>query len=309
MSAGGGNDAGSTPQRLSAPAYFAWVAVSTIAIFAIFAWLRPSLANAVKATLGLERPPVLAPQSFYALRVAPVLADHCAGCHGARRQKAKLRLDSLAAVLRGGKHGPVIRPGDVASSVLAQRIALPAANERAMPPGSQPPLSADDATVIRLWIAAGASGVQPVTDFKSAPRPVAHVVIPDVDPRALAAARSAIAGTLQALQQRFPGVIDYESRGSARLELRAALLGSAFGDRELAAFAPVGASIVWADLSGTAIGEPSASALTAMQNLRRLRMMNVPVGPAMGAALETLRQRGTRVYTNEPAVESDDGQR
>jgi hypothetical protein len=299
MSEGAGSEAGSAQRLLSARAYFAWVALVTAAVFAIFALLRPSLAHAVKATLGLERPPLQSPQSFYAVRVAPILGEHCAGCHGARRQKAKLRLDDLGAILRGGKHGPVITPGEIPHSVLAQRISLPPGNELIMPPSSQPPLSADDATVIRLWIGAGASGVQPVTDFKTAPRPVARVTIAAIDPRALALARAPVVGALRDLQQHFPGVVDYESRGSARLELRASLLGSAFGDRELEAFAPVREYIVWADLTGTAVGEPSASAIAAMKNLRVLRMMNVRVGQAMAASLETLRQRGARVYIDE----------
>jgi hypothetical protein len=309
MSDGAGSHADSGPRRLSARAYFAWVAVATAAIFGLCALLRPSLANAVRQTLGLERARPQSPQSFYAVRVAPILESHCAGCHGARRQKAKLRLDSLGAIHRGGKHGAVITPGDVKNSALAQRISLPPGSELAMPPGSQPPLSADDATVIRLWIGAGASGVQPVSDFRTAPRPVAQVTIVEVDPRALAAARSPIAGALQALQDRFPGVIDYESRGSARLELRAALLGGAFGDRELAAFAPVRDYIVRADLSGTAVGEPSAGVITAMKGLRVLRMMNVRVEQAMAAALATLRQRGVRVYADQAKAESADGQR
>jgi hypothetical protein len=306
---GAGSDAGSGPHRLSARAYFAWVALVTSAVFALFALLRPSLANSVKETLGLERAPLQSPQSFYAVRVAPILGERCAGCHGARRQKSKLRLDTLGAILRGGKHGTVITPGETANSVLARRISLPPGNEQAMPPGSQPPLSADDATVIRLWIAAGASGVQPVSDFRTAPRPVAHVTIADVDPRALAAARAPIASPLQALQDRFPGVIDYESRSSARLELRASLLGGAFGDRELAAFAPVRDYVVRADLSGTAVGEPSAGAITAMKSLRTLRMMNVRVGRSMAAALAMLRQRGVRVYADQANAESADGRR
>jgi Planctomycete cytochrome C len=286
------------PRLLSARAYFAWVAVATLAVFAIFAVFRPSLANALKQTLGIEKSPPQSPQSFYAVRVSPILEEHCANCHGARRQKSKLRLDTLAAALRGGKHGPVIQPGNVRDSVLAQRIELPPRDKGAMPPSSQPPLSPDDATVIRLWIDAGASGTLPVTYFKSAPPAVAHVVIPEVDPAAVAAARAPTTAALRSLQRRFADVIDYESRGSARLELDASLLGRAFGDNELAAFAPLGESIVRADLSGTAIGEASAGVLGGMKNLRVLRMMDVPIGPAMASQLSALRNQGTRVYVD-----------
>lgn len=288
---------------LSARAYFIWVGVATLAVFAVFAAFRPSLAHAIQRTIGLERPPPLSADSFYAQRVAPILDDNCASCHGERRQKSKLRLDTLAAALRGGKHGAVILPGNVRDSVLVQRIELPPRDPRAMPPSSQLPLSPDDATVLRLWIDAGASGTAPVEYFNSAPPPVAHVVIPEVNAAALAEARAPMAAALQGLQQRFAGVIDYESQSSARLELDASLLGRAFGDPELAAFEPVSDSIVRADLSGTAVGEASASLLGGMKNLRVLRMVNVAVGPAMAAQLEALRDQGTRVY-----VDGGDGQ-
>lgn len=303
MSDGATSDAGRAPRLLSARAYFAWVAVVTATIFALFALFRPSLANAVKATLGLEKPPLQSPQSFYVVRVAPILGEHCASCHGERRQKSKLRLDTLGAVLRGGKHGQVIKPGNIRDSALAQRVVLPPGNLLVMPPSSQPPLSVDDATVIKLWIAAGASGIQLVADFKTAPRPVARVTIVDVDPRALAAARAPIDSELQALQKRFPGVIAYESRGSARLELDASLLGRSFDDKELAAFAPVREYIVRADLSGTSVGEPSAGEISAMKSLRVLRMIDVRLGPAMSVELESLRKHGARVY-----AEAADGQ-
>lgn len=290
------------PRLLSARAYFGWVGATTIALFAVFAAFRPSLAHAIRQAFGLERLPPQSAQSFYAVRVAPILNEHCAGCHGDRRQKAKLRLDSLAATLRGGKHGAVIEPGNAHDSLLAQRIALSPRDARVMPPSSQPPLSPDDATVINLWIEAGASGMQPVEYFKTAPPPVAHVVIPDVDEDALMAARAPITQVLEGLQQRFPGAINYESRGSARLELNASLIGRTFGDQELAAFEPLHDAIVRVDLSGTAVGEASAAVLGGMANLRTLRMMDVPVGPAMGAQLQALRDRGARVY-----VDSVDG--
>ena len=283
---------------LSARAYFGWVGVATIAVFALFAAFRPSLAHALRQTFGLERPLPQSAQSFYVVRVAPILDEHCASCHGERRQKSKLRLDTLAATLRGGKHGAVIQPGNAHDSVLARRIGLPPRDPLVMPPTSQPPLSPDDATVIGLWIDAGASGTLPVEYFKTAPPPVAHVVIPEVDPAALAGERAPMAAVLQSLQQRYAGVIDYESRSSARLELDASLLGRAFGDPELAAFAPLRESIVRADLSGTSIGEASANVLGGMKNLRVLRMMGVSVGPAMAAQLDVLRNQGARVYVD-----------
>ena len=301
--AGAASPVGRGPGLLSPQMYLGCVALATFVLLGLFALLRPSFAHAIQAALGLEKVPPQSAQSFYAVRVAPILHDHCAGCHGARRQKAKLRLDTLAAALRGGKHGAVIQPGDEQGSELVKRIALPPGDARVMPPSSQPPLSPDDATVLKLWIAAGASGLQPVADFKTAPRPVARVTIVDVDPQTVAAERAPMANALRALQQRYPGALDYESRSSAHLELDASRLGRHFGDADLAAMAPLQDEIVRADLSGTSVGEASATAIGAMKSLRALRIMDVRLSAAMMAQLQALRSRGVRVY-----AEADDGQ-
>ena len=45
--------------------------------------------------------------------VKPLLHDHCERCHGPEMQKANLRLDSLAAVMKGGYSGPAVTGGRV----------------------------------------------------------------------------------------------------------------------------------------------------------------------------------------------------
>src|SRR4051812_29198487 len=57
-----------------------------------------------------------------AQRVRPLLENRCVECHGERRQKAKLRLDSRAALLAGGDAGPAIVIGDADHSLLIQRV-------------------------------------------------------------------------------------------------------------------------------------------------------------------------------------------
>ena len=75
------------------------VAVTGLGIGAAMA-LRPGFANKVSEVLGLQAKPQAASNSFYTLRVAPVFETHCVSCHGERRQKAALRLDSRGAVVR-----------------------------------------------------------------------------------------------------------------------------------------------------------------------------------------------------------------
>lgn len=100
--------------------------------------------------------------------IAPILAQKCTGCHGAEKSKNRLRLDSLAAIEKGGKGGPVVVPGNAAKSPLALRPALPIEDERHMPPEGKPQLTANELAVVRLWIDAGAL---PALALEDAPIP------------------------------------------------------------------------------------------------------------------------------------------
>ena len=48
----------------------------------------------------------------YARDVKPILKERCYACHGALKQKAKLRLDTARSIRKGGTAGPAIEPGE-----------------------------------------------------------------------------------------------------------------------------------------------------------------------------------------------------
>jgi uncharacterized protein YjbI with pentapeptide repeats len=262
---------------MSAAAYFGFVALVTALGFAGAMHWRPAFSHFVLQSAGLEHLPQASPGSFYTVRVAPLLEARCTGCHGVRVQKAQLRLDSFAGATLGGKHGAVIQPRDAKDSELFTRISLPASDDRAMPPSGKTPLTKDEVTVIRLWIATGASGTLPVAAIKGAPKPVVEVKIPEVDPRSVQKQRAPLVAAVRQLQSRFPGVIGYESQGSANLDVDASLKGASFGDAELGALTPLAARVVAADFSGTAITDVAAPALAGMTSLRSLRLMNTKI--------------------------------
>ena len=251
--------------------------------------LRPAFAHRLLEFTRLEAMPQAAPGSFYALRVAPLFAQHCVACHGENRQKAELRLDSYALLMRGSRHGAAILPGNPKASELMRRIVLPAGDERAMPPEGKTPLSPDEVTVTRLWIAAGASPTTPPFSIKGAPALVADVKFPELDPSATRRLRASLAGEVQHLSARYPGVIVYVSRNSADLELDAALRGAAFTDDDLKAFLPLSTRILLVDLSGTSVTDASAATLAQMTALRTLRLSGTKTGDKTVAALAPLK--------------------
>src|SRR5687768_8702074 len=61
-------------------------------------------------------------EEFFEKRVRPVLAEQCYECHGPEKQKADLRVDSRAALLKGSDQGPAIVPGKPEESALIKSI-------------------------------------------------------------------------------------------------------------------------------------------------------------------------------------------
>ena len=289
---------------MSAPAYFACVALVTGLGVAGAMAIRPAFAHRVLELAGLEAMPQATPGSFYALRVAPPLAEHCISCHGENRQKAELRLDSYAFAMRGSRRGAVIVPGNPKASELMTRIALPAGDDRAMPPEGKTPLSPDEVTVIRLWIAAGASSTMKPSSIKGAPRLVAEVKFPKLDPSAAQRLRAPLASEVARISARYPGLVGYESRDSAGLELNAALRGTAFTDADLKAFLPLRSHMLRIDLSGTSVTDASAQTLVQMTALKTLRLTNTRTGDATLSSLSELKSLKSLTVTGTHAAKS-----
>src|SRR5579885_3513866 len=90
---------------------------------------------------------------FVEMKVRPVLAGKCYGCH-TDAKSGGLQLDSREHILKGGNSGPAIIPGDPDHSLLIQ--ALRQTHPRIkMPPGGK--LPDDDINNIAAWIKAGAA--------------------------------------------------------------------------------------------------------------------------------------------------------
>src|SRR5262249_55452176 len=105
------------------------------------------------ALLGVAAWPVRSQNrdDFFETKVRPILATECFSCH-TNSQLGGLRLDSREAMLRGGKSGPAIVPGDPEKSLLV--IAIRQTGDLKMPKGGK--LRQDQIDAIVQWIRTGA---------------------------------------------------------------------------------------------------------------------------------------------------------
>ena len=104
----------------------------------------------------------------YLRDIKPVLKAKCYSCHGAIRQEANLRLDTVEFMRTGGNTGPALKNGDELQSDLLLRVTAPDESDR-MPPEGEP-LSLEQIEQFRRWLADGAAAPdheQPQTNPKT----------------------------------------------------------------------------------------------------------------------------------------------
>src|SRR5688500_16748959 len=95
------------------------------------------------------------PEPEFARDVLPILTARCVDCHGPDKQENGLRLDSGAAILRGGDGGPAVVAGKAAESLLLHAV-LGSSDSVSQMPLKKEPLGELEVAVLRRWIDAGA---------------------------------------------------------------------------------------------------------------------------------------------------------
>ncbi len=96
----------------------------------------------------------------YAKDIKPLLKERCYACHGALKQKAGLRLDTVTLLKTGGDNGD-------ATQHLLDRLTTTDKADRMPPEGEGAMFNAEQVAKVREWITAGAPGLieeQPEAD-------------------------------------------------------------------------------------------------------------------------------------------------
>jgi hypothetical protein len=130
----------------------------------ILAWMKPTLQSRMRIICAFIGSLIVTAAAAFArgdekkseaapVQIGPLLESRCIACHGPDTQEGDLRLDTRAAALKGGKHGPALKPGEPKSSLLLQ-AALHERKELAMPPKEK--LTAAELAAMERWIRDGA---------------------------------------------------------------------------------------------------------------------------------------------------------
>ncbi len=135
----------------------------TIILIALVAFAFAGATLADDAPVAKPDPALV---EFFEGKVRPVLEAHCINCHGPTKQKAGLRLDSRAALMKGGDSGPTIEPGRPEGSRLIE--AVNHSTDLQMPPKGK--LKGDEVEALAKWVRDGAVWPEVAAEVRTAPR-------------------------------------------------------------------------------------------------------------------------------------------
>ena len=117
----------------------------------MFLWLAVSV-----HVQGQENSPI-----SFGRDIQPVLRVRCMQCHGFEDRQGELDMRSVELLLRGGKQGASIVPGDASASLIYRRIM-----DGSMPPEGELRLPEEKTQLIKDWLDQGAkaAGVPEISD-------------------------------------------------------------------------------------------------------------------------------------------------
>ena len=84
--------------------------------------------------------------------IQPIFQQKCISCHNPEKLKGELNMADVNALLKGGKSGKLFKAGFPDQSLLLQRIHLPLEEKKHMPPTGKTQLTANEMTLLALWV-------------------------------------------------------------------------------------------------------------------------------------------------------------
>lgn len=95
------------------------------------------------------------PADVFKSKVWPIIEGSCTGCHGEKKQKGKLRLDTREGWIKGGE-GKIVEEGHPEKSSVITSVKWESKDEdKNMPPKKDKKLSAEQVSILEQWIKAG----------------------------------------------------------------------------------------------------------------------------------------------------------
>jgi len=215
--------------------------------------------------------------------VKPILETKCYSCHGANKQKGKLRMDDSLALMKGGKDGEIIEPGNAVNSEMIKRLLLPVDNEDHMPPKERPQLKEDEVALIHWWISSGAPFDKKVKDLQQ-PERIKTILIalqstgedrlalPDIPDKPVEPAAESDIQKAKSV-----GIIILPVAQNNNYLMANFITAAGNGDSLVKILSPLKKQLVWLKMGSSTISDSALRIISSFHNLRRLQIDHTQV--------------------------------
>ncbi|MCW3093747.1 MAG: hypothetical protein JWP81_4816 [Ferruginibacter sp.] len=243
--------------------------------------------------------------------VKPILQTKCFSCHNATKQKGGLRMDEINSLMKGGKDGKVVEPGNADASEMIKRLLLPVDNDKHMPPKEKPQPSESQVALLHWWINNGADITKKVKAFDQ-PGKIKSVLVALQQPTVIVkkepvdipaqSVEKADEKTMAQLKEH--GIIVLPVAQNSNYLAAYFVTDSIVDMNDLHLLLSLKKQLVWLRLDNTNIGDSATRDIAQLTNLTRLNISNTGLtdkGLQQLAALthlQYLNLAGTRVTAN-----------
>jgi len=260
-------------------------------------YLSASFKNIVADTVVVKKPiPNVQEAGAYTDIIQPLLQNKCYTCHGANKQKGKLRMDQTNLLMKGGKDGIVIEPGKADQSELIKRILLEKADDHHMPPKEKPQLTEKEIALLHWWIASGASFNKKTKELEQPEKikpillSLQNTVVEKKEIATIPATPVEKADEKAIKKLKDLGIVVIPvSAGSNYLSVNF-VTASGVTDKDMQLLLPLKKQLVWMKLGNTKITDGAMAVIAQCSNLTRLQLDSTRITDKGLASLSVLSQ-------------------
>jgi uncharacterized membrane protein len=238
--------------------------------------------------------------------VQPILEKKCRGCHNSSKKKGEFSMQTFTSLMKGGKHGAVIDPGNTSKSELVKRINLDPKDEKFMPSDNKPALNETEKNILVWWIdSTGATTGKKFKDTRATAairkEAMTYLGLQGGEPDKMDTDSSNIyytdLNTGKVSDQQVSGIkqlgftVKYVNINPVLLDITLLPEKEITPDRlhkKLEALLSISDNIVWLNLSGNNISDANLETIGHLKNLQRLKLDNNPITDKGVAMLKNL---------------------
>jgi uncharacterized membrane protein len=229
--------------------------------------------------------------TVYAGIVQPIFSQKCMQCHNEKKKKGDFQMHNFDALMKGGKTGKALIPGDLEHSELMVRMMLDKNDDKHMPPKGKSQLNKPEQDMLSWWVLHGTSqsvSIKQVSSNDTIKYFLSNVEKIDGVKKEIDSIAPADSVLLSNLKKTKIAVVSI-ALGSNFLEVNA-INTPTFGDNDAAKIGKIAPQIKWLMLSETQITDAALDNMLGCENLEKMNLKNTSITNASITKINKLKK-------------------